>query len=537
MQAVCHGTMDSCPTLGCGCKVRVRKVIVSEQLLELLRRTRRPKVLVIGDVMLDRYLWGDVDRISPEAPIPVLRVVESEERLGGAGSVVTLLGALGADVLVGTVTADDPEGQRVRRLLDQQGVPGDCVLVDENRTTTVKERMLGRTQSRHPQQILRVDRETTRPIDDHLAQQLLDSLRPYLGEVDVVLVSDYEKGVCAGSLLEDLTDLAREASVPVLADPACGVDYDRYRSCTCVTPNRHEAGMALGRKIKTPEDGVQAARDLLSFGFQAAVVTMDQDGIAWADDSGRSRLFPVRPRQVYDITGAGDMVLVALGYGLAAGGDWPAAIELANLAGGLEVERLGVAPVSRGDLAAEISHDGSSAKEEEKILTEERLVEELRRLRRSGQRIAMTNGCFDLLHPGHIASLDYARHQGDCLVVGLNSDRSVQELKGAGHPVIPERDRAEMLAALACVDYVVIFDDASVDGLVRTVAPDVLVKSGEYAPDQVVGHQSVLEHGGRVAIAPMKGDYSTSSLIRQIERMCSEGESAETPEPEPRANR
>lgn len=493
---------------------RVRKVIVSDQLIQLLTQTRRPKVLVLGDVMLDRYLWGDVDRISPEAPIPVLRVVESEERLGGAGSVVTLLGALGVDVLLGTVTADDPEGHSVRRLLDQHGVPEDCVLVDADRTTTVKERMLGRTQSRHPQQILRVDRETTRPIGEDLTEQLLNALRPYLSEVDIVLVSDYEKGVCADSLIAKLAEFARDASVPVLADPACGVDYDRYRGCTCVTPNRHEAGMALGRRITTPEDGVQAARDLLSFGFHAAVVTLDQDGIAWADASGRSRLFPVRPRQVYDITGAGDMVLVALGYGLAAGGDWPAAIELANLAGGLEVERLGVAPLGRSELVAEISHDGSTAKE--KILPIERLEEELRRRRRSGQRIAMTNGCFDLLHPGHVNSLDYARRQGDCLVVGLNSDRSVRELKGSGHPIIPERDRAEMLAALACVDYIVIFDDPSVEGLVRTVAPDVLVKSAEYAPEEVVGHQFVRQDGGTVVLAPVVGDYSTSRLIRTI---------------------
>lgn len=488
-----------------------------EQLLQLLKQTQRPKVLVIGDVMLDRYMWGDVDRISPEAPIPVLRVVESEERLGGAGSVVTLLVALGVDVLFGTVTADDPEGQRVRRLIDQQGVPGDCVMVDNDRTTTVKERMLGRTQSRHPQQILRVDRETTHPIGEDIAAQMLGSLRAYLGEVDVVLVSDYEKGLCAGSLIAKVAELAHEASVPVIADPACGVAYDRYRGCTCITPNRHEAGMALGRKISTPEDGVQAARELLSFGFQTVIVTLDKDGIAWADDSGRSRLFPVRPRQVYDITGAGDMVLVALGYGLAAGGDWPAAIELANVAGGLEVERLGVAPLSRGDLVAEISHDGSKARE--KVVPLEKLKEELHRRRRNGQRIAMTNGCFDLLHPGHVASLEYARNQGDCLVVGLNSDRSVQELKGPGHPVIPERDRAAMLAALACVDYVVIFDDASVEGLVRTVAPDVLVKSAEYAPDEVVGHQFVRQDGGTVALAPTVGGYSTSELIKRIRSM------------------
>ncbi len=490
---------------------------MSDQLIQLLRQTRRPKILVLGDVMLDRYLWGDVDRISPEAPIPVLRVAKSEERLGGAGSVVSLLAALEADVLLGTVTADDPEGQRIRKLLDEQGIPDDCVLAAADRTTTVKERLLGRTQSRHPQQILRVDRETCHPIGEPLGAQLLESVRPHMSDVDVVLVSDYDKGVCAGALITQLAQLVRETSVPILADPASGIDYGRYGGCTCITPNRREAGMALGRSIETPDDGVQAAGQLLSFGVESAAITLDRDGIAWADAPDRGRLFPVRPRQVYDITGAGDMVLAALGFGLAAGGDWPAAIELANLAGGLEVERLGVAPLSRSEMLAEISHDGSSATD--KVVSIGRLKEELHRRRRSGGRIVMTNGCFDLLHPGHVASLNYARRHGDCLVVGLNSDRSVQELKGVGHPIIPEQDRAEMLAALACVDYVVIFGDSSVEGLVQTVEPDVLVKSAEYAPEEVVGHQSVRQDGGSVVLSPMKGTYSTSRLIERIRNM------------------
>lgn len=490
---------------------------MSERLIELLRQTRRPKILVVGDVMLDRYLWGDVDRISPEAPIPVLRVAESETRLGGAGSVVTLLAALEADVLLATVSANDPEGQKVQELLDAQGIHCDCVQVAQDRTTTVKERLLGRTQSRHPQQILRVDRETCHPIGQQLGARLLESVEAQLSDIDVVLVSDYEKGLCAGSLVAELAQRVKEASVPILADPACGVDYERYRGCTCITPNRHEAGMALGRRIETRDDGVHAAGQLLSFGVESAAITLDRDGIVWADAPDHGRLFPVRPRQVYDITGAGDMVLAALGYGLAAGGDWPTAIELANLAGGVEVERLGVAPLSRNELVAEISHDGSFATG--KVLCLEDLEEELRRRRRVGGRIVMTNGCFDLLHPGHIASLNYGRRQGDHLVVGLNSDRSVRELKGPGHPIIPEQDRAEMLAALTCVDYVVIFDDSSVEGLVQKIAPDVLVKSAEYAPDKVVGNEIVHQAGGSIASAPMKGGYSTSKLIERIRHL------------------
>jgi len=336
----------------------------------------------------------------------------------------------------------------------------------------------------------------------------------------VVLVSDYAKVVCAGELVAELAAelaaMACRSGVPVLADPALGVDYHRYRGCTGITPNRSETGTALGRKIATAEQGLEVARDLLAFGVQSAVVTLDREGIAWWDADGRSGLFPVKPRQVFDITGAGDMVLAALGYGLAAGADWPMAIELANLAGGAEVERLGVAPLSRPELLAELSGGFST---EHKVVSPEQLEAQLRNRRRKGQRIVMTNGCFDVLHPGHVAALQYARNQGDCLVVGLNSDRSVRALKGPGHPIIAERDRAEMLTALACVDYVVVFEDASVEGLVRRVAPDVLVKSAQYAPEEVVGCESVRQRGGTVALSPMKGDYSTSGLIERIRRM------------------
>jgi D-beta-D-heptose 7-phosphate kinase/D-beta-D-heptose 1-phosphate adenosyltransferase len=241
--------------------------------------------------------------------------------------------------------------------------------------------------------------------------------------------------------------------------------------------------------------------------------------MVWADSSGNAQLFPARARQVCDITGAGDMVLAALGYMIAAGADYPTAIEIANTAGGLEVERLGVAPITRLEILGELSHNFPSAMTDHKIVTIEHLQSQLQRLRLSGQRIVMTNGCFDLLHPGHIASLQEARKQGDCLVVGLNSDRSARELKGAGHPIVDEQGRAEMLAALACVDYVVIFDDASVAGLVERVLPDVLCKAAQYSVEQVVGHQTVLRHGGRVVPVPMKSSYSTTALIEKVRNL------------------
>ena len=450
--------------------------------------------MVVGDAMLDSYIWGDADRISYEAPIPVLRAKEREVRLGGAGSVMTILGALEVDCVAVWVVGDDREGRTILDLVTHLGMDGGAIVTIPGRSTTLKERFLGRTQSRHPQQMIRVDHECVEPIDTAAEEALLAGARERLGQVDLVLISDYAKGVCTPGLLRGLIPEARQAGVKVVVDPGRDVDYQLYAGATCITPNRSEAGLALGCTISTPQEGLAAARRLIEQAqLDAATVTLDRDGIAWADAQGQSRMFPVRARQVYDITGAGDAVLAAMGFALALGADWPMTMQLANLAGGLEVERLGVTPISRNDLLVELNNDGRLGGS--KIATAEELAVELDRRRSLGQRIVMTNGCFDLLHPGHVSSLQFARSQGDCLVVGLNSDVSVVQLKGEGRPIIGEEGRAQMLAALACVDYVVLFDESSVAPLVGKIRPDVLVKAAQYAPDQVVGGDIVEGYG------------------------------------------
>ncbi len=473
--------------------------------------------MVVGDVMLDRYIWGDADRISYEAPIPVLRERERESRLGGAGSVLTILEALEANPIPVWAVGDDPDGKAIIAQAADLGARTEGILPISGRTTTVKERFLGRTQSRHPQQMIRVDRECLEPIDRETENVLLQRARAHLAEADLVLISDYAKGVCTPGLLKTLIPEARAAGVKVLVDPGREADYRLYSAASCITPNRKEAAMALRCDIDTPHQGLNAATKLVEMGFDTAAVTMDRDGIAFADAGGAHRMFPVRARQVCDITGAGDAVLAAMGFAVSMGADWSAAIQLANLAGGLEVERLGVAPISRGDLLAEMdcARQGGDAK----ILSDQDLASELERRRSLGLKIVMTNGCFDLLHPGHVSSLQHARSLGDCLVVGLNSNQSVFKLKGEGRPVIGEQGRAQMLAALACVDLVVLFEETSVAPLVERIRPDILVKASEYAVEDVVGGDFVQSYGGQVVLAPLADGISTSEIVERLRKL------------------
>ncbi len=489
---------------------------MSVALTTLLEQEIRPRVLLVGDVMLDRYVWGDVERISPEAPIPILRIERAEHRLGGAGSVASMLSTLGAQTILAAVVGDDEEGRTVGELLDNLEINRRLVLTVDDRATTVKQRLLGRAQHRYPHQMMRVDRESVAPISAETVDLLLAGVARCMDEIDLVLVSDYDKGVCKSDMFPRLIELARAAGVPVVADPVKDADYRRYAGCTCITPNRAEAGRALGIRITSPQEGLEAARKLLDFGLQSVIVTLDRDGMAWVDRNGEARLFPAQPRQVCDITGAGDMVLSVLGYMLAAGADAASAIEAANVAGGLEVERLGVVPLTRREILNELAHSSPAG---QKILPMDQLLPTLQRQRLAGKRIVMTNGCFDLLHPGHVASLEEAAKQGDCLLVAVNSDRSVREIKGPGRPVIDEQGRSEMLAALTCIDYVVVFDEASVAGLVDRVQPDVLVKADQYTTEQVVGHESVLRRGGHVVSVPTQPRYSTTDLIQRIQNI------------------
>jgi len=492
------------------------------ELLELVQRLGQPRVLVVGDLMLDRYVWGNASRISQEAPVILLSADRREERLGGASSVATMLRALGARVSLAGVVGADPDGARIRNLLVDLGIDDEAVLIDRGRPSTVKERYIGRAQQRHPQQMIRVDYEVRHAIDGVREADLIQAIGRQMSQADVVLISDYDKGVCTPGVLTAVIARARAQGLRTIADPIRGQDYRKYHGCSAITPNRLEAGLATGRMLHNAGEALQAASELRErLDLEAAIVTLDKEGMALAHVNGRREIFPTRPRQVYDITGAGDMVMAVLGMALAAGANYEQAIRLANIAGGLEVEKIGVATVTREEIMRDLLHKpqgtGEPQASRHKVRSRAALVQEVHARRQLGQRVAFTNGCFDVLHAGHVQYLQEARAQGDALIVGLNSDSSVRSLKGSGRPINPADARALVLAALECVDYVTVFDENTPLELIRALRPDVLVKGADYQIGQVVGADVVESYGGRVYLAPLTPGFSTSSILQKLE--------------------
>lgn len=485
------------------------------ELQAILESLPSARILVLGDIMLDRYTTGSVGRISPEAPIPVLQVDRKDLRPGGAASVASLLRGLGSEVLLAGVVGDDAPGQTVRRLLEEDRIDGRLVFVDPDRPTTVKERFVGRSEGRHPHQMLRVDDETKEPLGSRLEQEIAASVVERLARSDAVLISDYEKGCCTPALLALVIGEAASRGVPAIVDPARIPDYTRYRGATLVTPNRAEMELVSARRIATSEDACAAAQELLTrFGFQGVLVTLDRDGIALVRPGQSAQLFPTRPRAVYDVTGAGDMVLAVVGLCQAAGVPLEPTVGLANIAAGLEVERLGIVPVSRAEIREELTPPKPPVRF--KRLTLDQLVVLAESYRREGRRLVLANGCFDLLHVGHVAHLEEAARLGDVLVVAVNSDASVRRLKGPERPVIDEQDRATLVAALECVDHVVIFNEDTPDSLLRRLRPDVLCKGGTYAAEEVVGRELVEAHSGRVCVTGRIPNVSTTRILSSL---------------------
>jgi D-beta-D-heptose 7-phosphate kinase / D-beta-D-heptose 1-phosphate adenosyltransferase len=475
------------------------------------------RIVVAGEVILDRYVWGDVERISPEAPIPVLRAHRREEKPGNAGFVMANLRALGAQPVALSIVGDDRNGRMLREMFQGLQIDTRGLVIDPDRPTIVKERMLGSVQSanRATQQLLRVDDEDSSPISPRRERELVGRINRVLAGADGVLVSDINKGLLTPGLLQNLIAAANRRGIPIIIDPRVSPDYSIYRGATVLTPNRYETETATAVKL-TDRDAWRTASAMLvrRLGLRACLVTLDRDGMYLAEHGSRGSFIPTTPREVYDVTGAGDVVLAVFGLLAIAGLGFSAAAAVANIAAGIEVGRLGIEIISRDDLARALTapdHDF-----QQKIVSLDELRLRLEPRRRAGHRIVFTNGCFDLLHAGHLQILTFARVQGDLLIVAINSDRSVRMIKGQGRPVYPATDRARLLAALQMVDYVVVFDDPRADKIVRGVRPDILVKGEDWRGQTVDGQSFVESYGGRVLLAPMLEGHSTTSIITRL---------------------
>ncbi len=444
------------------------------QLINALDGIGRPRIWVVGDLMLDRYVYGNAVRISPEAPIQVLKVVEEESRLGGAGSVVNNLRTLGADVAVFGILGRDTEGDMVLDRLRTSGAGVGGVLRIPDWPTTVKTRFVGRAQLHIPQQILRVDREEAGPIGGQIQDRLLARMRKGIHNAGAVLLSDYNKGVLTENLTRQIIRLARSAGVPVVVDPLLGSNYSKYAGATLLTPNRVEAETAGGISLKNLEDLKLVSRKLISeLRLEALVVTLDKEGAYLARNGRPGQLIPTRPRNVYDNAGAGDMVISVVALAIAAGESLLNAVRLANVAAGIEVERFGVHAVSREEIMADLLAEARRRGDKERSLAS--LLIDLSRHRALGETIVFTSGCFDSVHAGHIAFFEFAAGQGDVLVVGVRADRGARASKGRERRARPQDERARVLAALEPVDYVVQFEEATPRQLIEAIQPDVLV--------------------------------------------------------------
>jgi D-beta-D-heptose 7-phosphate kinase/D-beta-D-heptose 1-phosphate adenosyltransferase len=478
---------------------------------EVLAALDAPRLVVLGDLMVDRYVQGVVERVSPEAPIPVLRAERETERLGGAASVAADVAVLGAATTLIGVVGDDALAARVPVLAHALGIHL-AAAAEPGRRTSLKTRHLAQ---RHAgsQQVLRVDSESTTPIRPATEEVVLAHVAAAMHGAQGLLLSDYAKGLLTPRVLEAAFALGRRAGVPVLVDPK-GERYERYRGATCITPNRAEAARATGVALHDLAGAEQAAERLLGqTGCPFVLITLDRDGMYLKEQGRPGTHIPTTPREVFDVTGAGDMVLAVLAMGLASGASALEAAALANVAAGLEVEHVGVVPITRAEISARLARGGQGGS---KRVARAEVAALAERERAAGRRVVFTNGCFDVLHAGHVRFLAAARDEGDLLVVGLNSDASVRRLKGERRPVNGVEDRVEVLSGLSSVDVVVVFEEDTPAALIADVLPDVLVKGQDWAEKGVVGSEVVQARGGRVVLLPLLPGRSTTATIERM---------------------
>ncbi len=467
---------------------------------------KSPKLLVIGDLMIDHYLWGSCERISPEAPVQVVNVKSESTVLGGAGNVINNLNALGAQVDVISVIGDCEISDELKALLTNIKVNTQYLITQRDRITSKKSRIIA-----SQQQVVRYDRESTDEISGESQKSILDTFRRIIVGYDGVLLSDYGKGVLTKELTSSLIAIANENGKKVLVDPK-GLDYSKYKGAYLLTPNKKEASEATQVNIKDDASLTQAITQLKTqCDLDISLITLSEQGVAIYDD--KLRTHPTVAREVFDVTGAGDTVLASLGFALACEYEIDDAVKFSNLAAGVVVGKIGSATATLNEIIEyESSLNKSTSDEHIKTLGEISALSE--ELKARGKKIIFTNGCFDILHAGHVRYLETAKSYGDILILGLNSDRSVTALKGEGRPINIQLDRAYILAALEAVDYVVVFDEDTPYDLIKAIKPHVLVKGGDYKGKEVVG-QDIADELKLVQFVDGKSTTRTIEKIQQ----------------------
>lgn len=460
------------------------------------------RVLVVGDVMLDRYWYGGTSRISPEAPVPVVRISNTEDRIGGAGNVALNIASLGAAASIVAVVGRDEAAESLSARLESAGINADFQ-VAAMRPTITKLRVISRSQ-----QLLRMDFEEPFTAEDicDIAAKMADMLP----RVDALVLSDYAKGVLADP--QPLIRAARNRGIPVLVDPK-GNDFERYRGATLLTPNLHEFEAVAGICASEHEIADKGAALMEKLDLEALLVTRGEHGMTLLRPGHPPLHLPARAREVFDVTGAGDTVISVLATSLAAGQELPEAVALANIAAGIVVAKLGTATVSGPELRRAIQQERGS---ERGVVNLEQLLADIEDARAQGEKIVFTNGCFDILHAGHVGYLEQARRQGDRLIVGVNSDSSVKRLKGEGRPINPVDRRMAVLAGLEAVDWVLSFEEDTPENLLKAIRPDVLVKGGDYSKETVVGWEIVESYGGEVRVLGFLDNCSTTAIVEKV---------------------
>ena len=465
----------------------------------------QPNILVVGDLMIDHYLWGSCERISPEAPVQVVDIAKETTVLGGAGNVINNLNTLGAKVSVASVIGDDENGLELLEMLQEIDVDSSNIAKQEGRKTSKKSRVIAVSQ-----QILRYDKESKEDITQESEQKILASLENTISSYDMVILSDYGKGVLTDNLSQRIINLAKKNNVRVLVDPK-GSDFSKYRGAYLLTPNKKEAILATGIEIQDKDSLHQALEKLKNkCDLAISLITLSEDGIATLDKE--VEIFPTVAKEVFDVTGAGDTVIASIAYALSAGKSIQETAAFANLAAGVVVGKIGSATVSM-DEVEEYEASLHKSTSDAHIKSFEDIKALVSRSRLLGKKIVFTNGCFDILHVGHVKYLQIAKSFGDILIVGLNSDASVSRLKGPSRPVNIAEDRAYLLAALEAVDFVVPFEDDTPYELIKMIAPDVLVKGGDYEGKTVVG----TEFSGELKLVDFVDGKSTTKTIQKIQ--------------------